>query len=310
MRRTATIVISLAIAGFTVAAAGAREAGAGTGDDCKQPKAPVTRDIEYVDKPVSELQRLDVFAPDGKGCAPVVVWVHGGGWRIGDKKRLEHKATFFNDLGYVFVSVNYRLSTPADDPDRPVHPAHAEDVGAAVAWVEQHIKDYGGDGREIMLLGHSAGGHLVALVGLDPRYVEDAGGDVSAIRCVVANDSEGYDIPARLALGVPQLNALLESAFGTDPEVLADASPINHVDDRKQPPDFLVISRGGPRRVGVAQDFADAVTKAGGKAEVLDATGYTHMDVNVRLGEPGETVVTPPVEQFTKDCLVKESQEK
>ena len=92
--------------------------------------------------------------------------------------------------------------------------------------------------------------------------------------------------------------------------MLADASPINHVDDREQPPDFLVISRGGPRRVGVAQAFADAVTEAGGQAEVLDATGYTHGDVNKRLGEPGETVVTPPVEAFTKECLVNKSQEK
>lgn len=300
MKRTLTLALILGIVGTTVLAA--TPATAGT-EDCKQPKEPVTRDVEYVDKPVSDLQRLDVYARDGKGCAPVVVWVHGGGWRIGDKKRVEDKADFFNGLGYVFVSVNYRLSAPEGDPARPVHPAHAEDVGAAVAWVEENIKDYGGDGRDIMLLGHSAGGHLVALVGLDPKYVEDAGGDADAIHCVVPNDSEGYDIPARVALGVPQLNSLLENAFGTDPEVLQDASPIRHVDDRKQPPEFFIISRGGPRRVGVAQDFADAVTKAGGEAEVLDATGYTHMDVNKRLGEAAETVVTPPVEKFAKSCL-------
>lgn len=298
MKRTLPLALILGL-GATVLTATSATAGT---DDCKRPKELVTRDVEYLDKPVSELQRLDVYAPDGKGCAPVVVWVHGGGWRIGDKRRLEAKATFFNDLGYVFVSVNYRLSVPEGDPARPVHPAHAQDVGAAVAWVEKHIKNHGGDGRNIMLLGHSAGGHLVSLVGLDPKFVEDAGGDAESIKCVIANDSEGYDIPARIGLGA-QIKALYESAFGTDPEVQRDASPINHVGDRKEPPTFFIISRGSPRRVGVAQEFADAITGADGTATVLDATPYTHRDVNKRLGEPGETVVTPEVTDFTKSCL-------
>jgi arylformamidase len=300
MRRTLALTLLLGIAGSLVAATPAA-----AGDvECRKAKQPVTTDVEYgdyVDEPVSELQRLDVYAIDAKGCAPVVVWVHGGAWAIGDKRRIEHKAELFSGLGFVFVSVNYRLSAPRDDPARPVHPAHAEDVGAAVAWVEDHIAEFGGDGGEITLLGHSAGGHLVALAGLDPRYVEEAGGDIGAVRCVIANDSEGYDIPARMALG-PRIQALYENAFGTDPEVQADASPINHVDDRTTLPDFLLISRGGPRRVATAQAFADAITGARGTAEVLDATGYTHMDVNVRLGEPNETVVTPPVERFAKAC--------
>jgi acetyl esterase/lipase len=300
MRRTLALTLILGFSGSVLAAT---PTAAGE-QDCRDPRAPVTKDVEYVDDPISELQRLDVYAAETKGCAPVVIWVHGGGWTIGDKRRVEHKAELFNGLGYALVSVNYRLSMPRGDPARPVHPAHADDVGAAVAWVEEHIADYGGDGRKILLLGHSAGGHLVALVGLDPRFVEDAGGEIDSIRCVVPNDSEGYDIPARLALGVPRLTALLENAFGADPDVLADASPINHVDDRKKPPDFFIISRGGPRRVGVAQSFADTIEGADGKADVLDATPYTHMDVNVRLGEPEETVVTPPVVNFTKKCLV------
>ena len=97
---------------------------------------------------MSDLQRLDVYGFErAEGCqqVPVVVYVHGGGWRTGDKARVGDKATFFNDLGYVFVSVNYRLSDPPRSPGRPVHPAHADDVGAAIAWDErtEHIGTYG-----------------------------------------------------------------------------------------------------------------------------------------------------------------------
>ncbi len=297
-----TLAVSLALfLGVAVWAAGSGTAGAAT--TCDTPQG--ARNVEYVDDPVSPLQRLDIYgfeASDGCDPAPVVMWVHGGGWRGGDKRNEPTKVSLFNDLGYVFVSVNYRLSSPPGDPKRPIHPAHANDVGAAVAWVQDNVDQFGGDGETIELLGHSAGGHLVSLVGVDPHYIEQAGGDADAVQCVVSNDTEGYDLVERAAQG-GSAKQLVTNAFGADPSVYADASPINHVADRDEPPDFLIITRGLPRRVAAAQAFADAAEGAGSSVDVLRPVGLSHGDVNRLIGTEGDTVVTPPVTEFTQHCL-------
>lgn len=297
-----TLALSLTVfIGVAAWAAGSGSAGAATTCDTPQ----VARNIEYVEDAVSPLQRLDVYGfRRGDGCdpVPVVMWVHGGGWRAGDKRNEPTKVELFNDLGYVFVSVNYRLSAPAGDPNRPIHPTHADDVGAAVAWVEDNIDRYGGDGTNIELLGHSAGGHLVSLVGVDPHYIKQAGGDANAVTCVISNDTEGYDLVERAAQGGSS-ERLVTNAFGADDSAYADASPINHVGDRDEPPDFLVITRGLPRRVAAAQAFADAADNAGASVDVHRAVGLSHGDVNRLLGSPGDTEITPLVTEFTQECL-------
>jgi acetyl esterase/lipase len=198
--------------------------------------------------------------------------------------------------------VNYRLSRPASDPNRAVHPAHAEDVGAAVGWIEATIGEFGGDPDAIALLGHSAGGHLVSLVGMDPQFVEDAGAEIESVRCIVANDTEGYDLRERVALG-GRSRQLVRTAFGDDPSVWKDASPIEHVEDRREPPDVLVITRGSPRRIRAARTFADTAVAAGAEVTVLRAWGYSHADVNRRLGTPDDAVVTPAITTFLDTCL-------
>ncbi|MSO79302.1 MAG: alpha/beta hydrolase [Acidimicrobiia bacterium] len=297
-----TLALSLALfLGVAAWAAGSGTAGAATTCDTPQ----VTRNIEYVSDPVSPLQRLDVYGfTPSKGCAsaPVMVYVHGGGWRKGDKRVVSDKARFFNGLGDVFVSVNYRLSDPPRDPNRPIHPAHAQDVGAAVTWVEQNIGDFGGDGDHLALLGHSAGAHLVALVGLDDSYIEQGGGDSAALRCVLSDDTESYDLTTKASQS-PITHFLVANAFGRDESAWPDASPINHVGDDPHPPDFLVIRRGDAERQAGQTAFANALEAAGGNVTILDAPGYTHGDVNHLIGAPNETVITPTIKQFTQSCL-------
>jgi arylformamidase len=272
--------------------------------DCDGAPPVTTRNLEYVDEPVSPRQQLDVYGFDlPKGCpnVPVVVYVHGGGWSVGDKRRVGDKATFFNGLGYVFVSVNYRLSAPLADPERPMHPDHSNDVGGAIAWVEDHIAEHGGRGARIALLGHSAGAHLVALVGLDPTYVEDAGGREASIRCVMSNDTESYELVPRsddVAGG-----ALVRNAFGDDPETLEDASPMTHIGDRSELPDFLVVRRGLERRQSRQTAFAEALEAEGAAVTILDTPGLSHGDVNRLIGAPDDQVMTPAIERFTTACL-------
>lgn len=307
MKRIVLVLVTVLVVAMVVYSASSGPAGAAEPDrSCADGTTTTARDVAYASDPVSALQRLDVYGFEPtKGCepAPVVVWVHGGGWRGGDKgNAVADKVELFNGLGYVFVSVNYRLSMPPGDADRPIHPAHAQDVGAAVAWVEANIGEYGGDGNELAFLGHSAGGHLVSLVGTDPAYIADAGGDPAALRCVISNDTEGYDLVERTTSSVIG-RRLVANAFGADPAVYAGASPINHVGDRDVPVDFLVITRGTPRRVAAARAFAAAAEGAGSAVEVLEAKGLTHGDVNRLVGTEGDTVITPAITPFLERCL-------
>ena len=99
--------------------------------------------IEGVDP---KLLSLDLYAPQNAGRQPVMVMIHGGGWRNGDKANAgmtRTKVPFFVGRGYVYVSINYRLSSAPDVK----HPLHVQDVAAALAWVHDHVAEYGGRSR-------------------------------------------------------------------------------------------------------------------------------------------------------------------
>jgi acetyl esterase/lipase len=268
----------------------------------------VRRDVPYDALPGVDpaLLSLDVYPAPG-ACAgspaPVMVWVHGGGWSIGDKARVGPKLDLFHSLGYAVVSVNYRLSPrppKPDDPDRVMHPDHVRDVAHALAWVSGEATGFGADAGRLVLVGHSAGAHLVSLVSTDPRHLAEAGAPDGLVDCTVALDTATFDL-TRFAGGDIETPLLYTNAFGTDSAGLADASPITHVGDGRLPR-FLVVTRGAAPRVADATAFAAAVSAAGGEAELLVAEGYSHADVNQRLGEPGETVVTPPVTELALAC--------
>lgn len=103
------------------------------------------------------------------------MYVHGGGWSIGDKSaQLENKIALFKSLNYVFVSTNYRLSpfpNRLGNDDRIKYPLHNQDVVSAIAWLVENISDYGGNPDKVALIGHSAGAHLVSLIGTDESFL-------------------------------------------------------------------------------------------------------------------------------------------
>lgn len=241
-------------------------------------------DIPYAEIPGGDvrLTSLDVYAPpDGAGF-PVVVWVHGGGWSRGDKGNVEEKPPAFTAAGYVFVSVNYRLSPAVQ------HPAHVQDVAAAIAWVHRNIADYGGDPGKIFLIGHSAGAHLVALVATDEAHLGRQGMGLDALSGVVCLDGAGYDIPWALAEASVS-SSLYRQAFGNDRAGWWEASPIAHVAPGKGIPPFLLVYAG--RRAAskeAAARFAAALREAGVRAELYHAADKDHQGVNRDLGKPGD----------------------
>ncbi len=238
------------------------------------------------------LLSLDVYTPAGVSGAPVLVYVHGGGWAIGDKARIGHKAAWCKRLGAVLVSVNYRLAPAAR------HPQWNEDVAAAVAWVRDHIATHGGDPQRIALVGHSAGAHLAASVGADPRWLAQQGMKPSDLVGVLLLDGAGYDIPQHMASPLPMLRPIYEQAFTTDRAVWADASPALHVG--AQPPPFL-IAYASSRGVSSEQSaiLVRALRDRGGQAHARGFDGKDHEAMNTDCGKADDPL-TVAAEAFLR----------
>lgn len=244
---------------------------------------------------------LDLHAPADACDAPVVVWVHGGGYHHGDKANgMRDKVALFNRQGWILVSVNYRL-TRVGDPSSAHYPDHYEDVAAALGWVEDNIADYGGDAGRVALLGHSAGADIVANVAAEPTYLADQGASADLIGCLAPLDTAGFDKPRASAVeGRQWLDAL-----GNNPDYLTDTSAtlLLRSGEAAPPPDTLSVYRGNLRRQAVELDYLRATRQAGGETVAVDARSLTHGQVSSRIGAAGDRVMTPPLLRFLRTCF-------
>ena len=221
--------------------------------------------------------RLDLYLPRGAERFPVLFFVHGGAWSSGDKGRFSRLGTAFARRGIGVVATNYRLT-----PD-VTHPAHIEDVARAFAWTHKHIADYGGDPEKLFLCGHSAGGHLVALLALDEQYLkahELTRGSIAGVIPIsgVFNIANG-------------LGPIRRSVFGDDEAGRRDAAPITHAkklapgDEAGLPPFLILVAQHDPKRLrDDAAELRDTLDKTGHKPEFLDAARRTHGTIITRLG--------------------------
>jgi arylformamidase len=230
-----------------------------------------------------EKQRLDIYSPRGANGAPIVVFFHRGEWSKGDKSEVGYKPKFLNDNGIVFVSANYRLSPAV------THPAHINDVAAAVRWVRDHAGEFGGSAQKIVLMGHSAGCHLVTLLTLDPRYLAGVGLRPSDLRGVVAWSGGAYDLVAKVKAG-GTYGPYIKQAFGDSEAAWRDASPIAHVGDAKPLPPFLFVSvERGNASHQAAEKLAGLINKANGRATSKIIENRTHQTANALIGAPEDT---------------------
>jgi acetyl esterase/lipase len=248
------------------------------------PPVELVRDLLYGSDPL--LQSLDVYRPlNAAGALPVLIFLHGGGWSGGDKGRDPTKGVFFARGGIVYVSANYRLSPAVK------HPAHAEDVARAVAWVRQNIARYGGDPGSVYLMGHSAGAHLAALVASAPKYLQRFGVPPEIVRGAILLDGSGYDLVSRVPTSGGWLHEMLLKAFGQDPAVWRDASPQHQLSRERRPPPFLLFHVEGRQASELqAHSFAEALRSVGGRAEVIPVADRTHNTIEGRVGTPGDPV--------------------
>jgi acetyl esterase/lipase len=288
------------------------------------------RDIPYAADAEADARwhKLDLYLPQGVKDYPVVVFVHGGLWMLGDKAFFgwgPSIAECFAQQGIGAVMISYRLAPAAKYTDQ------VRDVARAVAWTQQHIRTYGGAADKLFLCGHSAGGHLASLLATDDRYLKAEGLDRTVLKGVmsvsgvyriaavnIAVSLTGRSLSAQLSVpetrhepSVPpgvqamapskagpawsgplsvQLN-LFGIVFGDDPKVLRDASPLCHV--KRDLPPFLLVHADHdlPILPVMAREFAAALRQAGGEVALLEVPQRDHESVMFRAHSIADPVV-------------------
>jgi arylformamidase len=242
----------------------------------------VQRDLVY-GASKDERQTLDVYSPPkGKGH-PIVVWIHGGGWRTGDKRSVLHKPQAFVNKGFVFVSINYRFVPQVTLKEM------TGDVAQAIRYVHDHAVDFGGQATSLFVMGHSAGAHLAALVCTDDRYLQAEGLSLSVIKGCVPVDTAAYDVVQRFANSSASKTAAARTVFGADAASHRELSPLTYVGAVKSIPPFLILHVASrPDSTAQSQLFAKALIAAGISASTFAAEGKTHGTINSELGVEGD----------------------
>lgn len=241
---------------------------------------------------LSDNNTLDIYSFDGASNAPVMIYVHGGAWTIGDKSSVGDKPQYFNSKGYVFISVNYRLV-----PDVAVE-NQFDDIDHALRWVHDNVSLYGGNPNNLHLMGHSAGAHMVSNAAVNPGRLAATMIHSGAIRTVISNDTRSYNIPALAATHRGRLPRMMGRVFGNDPVRWQALSPIYNI-RRGRKPAFLILWSGQgdqESRSIFANNFATALSNNGTSAIVFDGSRYNHRDINRNIGHAGD--ITATIDQF------------
>lgn len=232
------------------------------------------------------LQTMDVYLPERPHAAPIILMVHGGAWAFGDKTNpqvYENKVARWVPRGFIFVSINYPMIPDAD----PV--AQADHVARAMAAVQAAAPGWGGDPAKLILMGHSAGAHLVSLLNADPSRAVKLG--AKPWLGAISLDSGALDVPMIME---HEHFELYDKAFGTDPALWKAASPIDHL-TKDGPPWLGVCNSNRPASCGPNREYIAKARQLGLRVEFLGEP-LRHGQINRELGEPG--AYTDAVEAF------------
>jgi len=213
----------------------------------------------------TDKHKLDLYLPRGKENFPVLVFLHGGSWKTGDRSQYVALGDRLARAGIGVAIPSYRLM-----PQNP-HPAQIEDVAAAFAWVAQNISQHGGDPSRIYLAGHSAGAHLAALLALDEKYLGKFGLPRTSIHGVIAMS------------GIYSVDKLDTFLVASDKGDKHDASPVAHAHSGAPP--FLISYCqwdyfGLPKQ---ARDFTLTLKKNFVATEILYVPGENHISEVISL---------------------------
>lgn len=215
--------------------------------------------ISKSDAYIQERCKLDIYYPSHLEGFPTIVWFHGGGLKAGNK----HIPEGLLEKGIAVVAVNYRFFPKIKAP------AYIEDAAASVAWVFEEIEKYGGDTNKIFLSGHSAGGYLASMVGLDKRWLQKHKIDANRIAGLIP--FSGHTIThftVREERGIEGTQAIID-----------DLAPLYHV--RKDAPPLLLIT--GDRELELLGRYEEnaymmRMMRVVGheQTEIMELDGYGH----------------------------------
>ncbi len=264
--------------------------------------------VPYVEAPRRHAKHyLDLYIPDTEKPAPTLLWIHGGGWSFGERGQDRALALRLAERGIAVASMSYRLSSgrwanPEAHEEGVQHPAHVNDVADAFRWLHKEAAQYGLDPNALFVGGHSAGGHLAALLASDERYLAERGLSLGNVAGAVPIGG-AYDIPdyhAALTKGEPEMGqAHIEAVFGDTLEAWQDASPTRYLDRSSVPILVVVEEQAGFQR------YAKRLMKAARAAkrdniQRFDADGRTHGNVILMMSGHHEDEVRAEILKFVK----------
>jgi acetyl esterase/lipase len=252
--------------------------------DLHPDRTRIFRDIPYVPGSLLKTQTLDLYIPkDAKQPTPLIIFLHGGGWRGGDKTN--HLSPGLLKAGYALASVNYRLTTEA------IFPAQIHDVKAAVRWLRAHAKEYNYDPDRIGVWGYSAGGHLAQLVGTSSRVLalEGNGGNLdqsSKVQAVISwagisdlttiGGQAGKDNQLQLHKPVNLVSMFLGAHPNENKSLAWAASPIAYLSPDTPPMLIVHGEKDDVVPIEQSEQLYKAMKKAGLDATIVKLKGTTH----------------------------------
>lgn len=259
----------------------------------------VTRrlDVAYTNDASDPKHQLDLYLPrdlprrSGAGV-PVVVFAHGGYWSPLDRRWMQPLLGAFGNVGVAFARhgiaaaiVGYRQYPRVQSGD-----ASLDDLASAIRFVQASCPSWGCDPRRTFVVGHSAGGHLVSLLALDPRVLRRNGIDPASVAGFVSLDGL-FDVEKALASFKPEQAAIVRQLFGPDDVALAAHSPISYA--RATHPPLLVVDSTGDEPVcrDAFRQMKARMAAVGSPATFVELPGLGHNEAILHIGTDDDLVM-------------------
>ena len=266
----------------------------------------VIEDLRYFESEENDPKHLlDLYLPADTQEAPMMLWIHGGAWAFGDRKKEKELAMQFVREGVAVAVASYRLSpgTWADPKFNTgiQHPEHIKDIARAFTWVHKHATEYGYSQNNLFVSGYSAGGHLSALLAADGQYLEAEGLGTEKIKGIIpiagAYDISHYHQAHLRGNGPEMAEKHVKAVFGDTEEDFANASPTSFVQNLNVPV-FLISER---QSYNYTLKFEEAIKQANiPNVQYLHVRDLDHKGLYFNLAQAVESNYRDQILAFIK----------
>ena len=253
--------------------------------------------VPYTDSKNVKANQMDVYMPKKGSMSPVVIWIHNGYWTSGDKSDVDSKPEFFTSKGYIFISLNHRLSPEVS------YIQQIQDVAVAITWIHKNIIHYSGDKEKLFLMGYGTGAHLATHIMVQEKYLSSLSASRKMIKGVVTMEGAGFDIPAVYEVQSNKFREGCEEAIGKSKRLWINASPVNYVTPDSTIPPFMITYAGSDTpSEAEAKSLSLKLTKANIKNKMVGYSRKNSNSINRDLGKEGDKT-GDEILTFFYECL-------